>query len=180
VDVESVRKEFYKKTGTSLKNVKNGEPVGTGRTEIANELYLMLALITHRDYFPSARAQVSVDMLTDGKAKDLFIALEECYREEKLSMDSLLEKIEDKELQNLVIEKASSAEFDLNTEKIISDSVGKIRKKSLEKRLLEIRQHIKRFDKTEPWKIKDLLVEQMVLDKEIEKLKVSEDARARK
>ncbi len=180
IDVESVRKEFYKKTGLSLQRIKRSEPANPAAREIADELFLMLAITAHREYFPYARTLLSTEMLTDEKAKELYIALEECYREEKTSIESLLEKIEDKELCDLVIKKASSSEFDLNTEKIVQDGVSKIKRKTLEKRCEEIQLQIHKLYKTEPWKIDDLLVEKKVLDKEIEKLKVNDDARVRK
>jgi DNA primase len=180
IDAESVRKEYHKKPGSLSKMNRSEEPVGEEIKDITDELFLVLALAAHGEHYGQVRASITPDMFTDTRAKHIFIAIEECFREEKESLDSLLEKIDDKDICNLIVKKISSHEFAINTDKIIDDGMAILRRRNLEKRREEVLLNIRKSEKNEPWKVHDLLVEQMILDKEIEELRMNEDVRDRK
>jgi len=102
--------------------------------------------------------------------------LEECLREDKKSLESLLEKVDNEILKNLIIEKNSSGEFTLNVKKIIFDGIFRIKKRYVSKRRIEILNLLKKYEKNESWKMKDLLIEKKILDTEYEELKVIDNA----
>jgi len=168
VDKESISRDFYNKgkkqykTAQILKNSK----------QVTLEVYLMIAVIVNHEYFTIVRNNLQLEDFIEPDAKKIYIALEECFRDDIFSIDSIFQYIEDENLKNLILEKISSNEFIINKEKIIEDTVNKIKTRNLKLRRDEITIMIKKFDKNEPWKINELLVEKMVLDNEIEELKV--------
>ncbi len=147
--------------------------------DIDEDLFLMIAVTENLDYFKYVRNNLFVDDLESPYAKSLFIALEECFRNNENSLDSVLLRIEEEELRNLIIEKAFSEEFEINQEQIIKDCIKRIKGKSMEKKRLRIMEKLKSYerDNTHLEKIKELLSEKMYLDKEIEKLRVGSNDR---
>lgn len=171
IDIASIRKDYEKQQRLlPIKAEKKEKAV-----HITDELFFMLALTALRYYFSDVRNSISVNHLKDEWAKEIYIALEECFRDGDDSLNSLLEKIENDELRVLILEKNTSDEFTLNPEKIIADGIAGIKKRNLLEKREEISLLIKQYEKTEPWKMKDLLVEKMVLDKEYEELRMKED-----
>ena len=155
-------------TGQSLK----GSAEKTGK--YSGELFLMTAVALNREYFKTVRNILNQDDFDDNFARELFIALEECFRDEESSMESLLSRIENSALKNLIIEKASSDEFAMNTDKIIQDGIIVVKRKSLEKKRDEIVQMLRRSNNftDKKYNSRVLLEEKMYLDNELEKLRV--------
>jgi hypothetical protein len=135
----------------------------------------MLAAAANQDLFPLVRTGgVVFSDLDDERAKALFIALEEAYREEEEGFEALCERIEDPELRDLVIRKAASGEFDMNQERIIRDGVRRIRQRTLRKKIEHLSAEMRRADKEtlDPVRMRELLAEKMHLDSELERLKM--------
>ena len=108
------------------------------------ETRAMLAVIANVDYFSMMRSSLSVDDFEDVLARDMFIALEECYREGSMSYDNFLSKCTDERVQLIVSQSVTSGEFAINSEKTVEDCIWLIRKNSLERKrdrlLNQIRQ----------------------------------------
>ncbi len=160
--------------GQTTKDTNN--ELGLIRRKISIELFLTLAVSANREYFTFVRNYLSVDDFQDEKAKEIFIALEECYRRDEKTIEALLNRLENEELKRLVCEKASTDEFKMNSEQVVVDTVKRIRQKSLEKKRTRVDSLLKRT-RTEQnedsiVQVKELLEEKMYLDKEFEKLKV--------
>lgn len=98
------------------------------------ELRAMLAVTANPGYFPLIRSKVTSDDLEDEVARSLYIVLEECYRADQVSCDSLLARCDDDALKTLVTETITNGEFSENAEKVIEDSISLVRKNVLEKR----------------------------------------------
>ena len=108
------------------------------------ETRAMLAVIANVDYFPMMRANLSVDDFEDVLAKDMFIALEECYREGSMNYDSFLSKCTDERVHSLVTQAVTSGEYSLNSQQMVEDCIWLIKKNILERKrdrlLIQIRQ----------------------------------------
>ncbi len=138
------------------------------------ELFLMFAVSIFREFFPKVRSILSLDDIEDDTARKLYIALEECFRNEEESIDALMEKIDDEGLKELLLKKISSEEYTLNHEKLIRDSIMRIKQKSLEKKRDSIEKQLQEYEKNENGfvNIRELQMEKMFLDGELQKIKV--------
>ncbi len=173
VDKESISRDFYNK---DKKQSKIAQKVNNNK-QLSLEEYLLIAVIANHEYFTIVRNNLQLEDFKETNAKNLFIALEECFRNDIFSIDRIFEYIEDDNLKNLILEKISSNEFLLNKEKIIQDTVNKVKTRNLKLKREDITIMIKKYEKNESWKTNDLLVEKMILDKEIEELKVRNNDR---
>ena len=108
------------------------------------EMRAMLAVIANVDYFSMMRANLSVDDFEDALAKDMFIALEECYREGSMNYDTFLSKCTDERVHSIVTQAVTSGEYSLNSQQMVEDCIWLIKKNILERKrdrlLIQIRQ----------------------------------------
>lgn len=137
--------------------------------KLTSELFLMIAIAVHRNYFPRVRSLLTLEDLEDQAARSLYIALEECYRREDETSDGLFERIEDDRLRRTLLERIHSEEFNNNPEQLISDSLGRIKQMSLEKRRIHVEQLLKKAQ--DGMEIQNLLEEKIFLDEELERLR---------
>ncbi|MBN2735977.1 MAG: hypothetical protein JXR70_03285, partial [Spirochaetales bacterium] len=140
-----------------------------------DELSLMLALAVNAGLYEKHRNQLSPDLLEDPNAKELYFTLEECFREDNYSNDYFMGLIERHQLKELLIEKFSTGEYTINTDDFITKGIYKLKKREIMRRQDQISVLIKRFEKNDPEKTKDLMVEKMILDKELQKLRVGDN-----
>ena len=97
----------------------------------------MLAVVANIDYFSQMRNCLSVDDFEDALARDMFIALEECYREGSMNYDAFLSKCTDERVQKIVTKSVISGEFTSSPEtsqQTIEDCIWVIKKNSLERK----------------------------------------------
>ena len=136
------------------------------------ETRAMLAVIANVDYFSMMRSSLSVDDFEDVLARDMFIALEECYREGSMSYDNFLSKCTDERVQLIVSQSVTSGEFAINSEKTVEDCIWLIRKNSLERRRDRLLNQIRQCQGNtleEQQKLNLLLNEKMSIDLELRK-----------
>lgn len=167
--------EKLKRMEKPVRNRMDGQEKPKRNTVIPADYYLTLALLKKIDYFKRIRNVVSVDDLRDTRARVIFIALEELYRQESDSFDILLEKIADPEIQGDITVKLASGEFDFNTEEVIEQSVLKLREQNITRKRSSVEHTLKELNGNydDSTRIKELLEEKMFLDKELEKIRVS-------
>jgi DNA primase len=171
VSVESVRRDYE---GGMRRRVPRRE---NRKGTLSDDLYLMIAVSGNLEYFSVVRNDLSVDDLKDPRARDFYLAMEECFREERTDLDCLLAEIKEESLKKLLFGKLASDEFAINPEKIIRDTLFLIKRRSLFEKREVITSRLRKAEKEEPWRIKDLLEEKMLLDDQIEELKVMKDVR---
>ncbi len=148
------------------------EAAGAQKT-VSAELFLMLAIATRQELFPMVRrGGITIADFEDTRARELFVALEESFRAEETSFDALLERIEDKSLRQTLMGKVASGEFDMNQERMVAESVRRIKLRALSRRRDMLPAEIGRLEqeKTDPSRLKELLAEKMHLDDEFAKL----------
>ncbi len=158
------------------------KPVGqdtTVRPKMQNikrnaELRAVLAVAANTSFFPVMRSRLSSDDFEDPVARELFIVLEECYRADSTTYDSLLERCSDDSLRNLVAETVMKGEFAENAQKTIEDSILLIRRNLLEKRKIRLvtRMNLIRGTTTDDVRaVTEMMAEKQSIDEELAKLK---------
>jgi len=98
------------------------------------DLLLMAAVVLNAGRFEEVRSEIGPDDLDDFRARDLFIALEEGFRADDTSVESVLARVEDDAAARFVREASASGELSINPEKLVSDGVAVLRRRSIERR----------------------------------------------
>jgi DNA primase len=141
-----------------------------------DELSLLTLVMLNPSLYPVFRGKVRIDEVEDKAAKELFIAMEECYIREESGADALLSRIVSSSLRNYVAGKGISGEFSGNPEQLMHDGIKKISQKRLGRRLSEIAAELyglehKSADVGRENRLDELLVEKMHIDAELRRLK---------
>ncbi|ULQ61234.1 hypothetical protein K7I13_01210 [Brucepastera parasyntrophica] len=138
------------------------------------ELRAVLAVAANQSFFPLMRASLSSDDFETPVAKELFIALEECYRTDSVSYDNLLARCEGENLRKLITETVTNGEFAENTQKIIEDSILLIRRNNLEKKKNRLVARMNLFSGTtmdDMTSLREMMTEKQSIDEELTKMK---------
>ncbi|MDC7126025.1 MAG: DNA primase [Spirochaetales bacterium] len=145
------------------------------KEEITLELFLMIAVIVNREKFAYVRSKIDINDLEEKRAKEIFIALEECYRNEETGFDSILRKLSDENLISLLSSKITSEEYSTNSDELIVDSVKNLKRRNLLKKRAELERKLGSFMNAGNSDISnemELLSEKIFIDNEIEKLRL--------
>jgi DNA primase len=150
-------------------------PAARQSISLNDELFLLIAVLVNHELYPKLRSALVIDDFDDPAAKELFIALEEWFRNDMPGLEDLKARINDEALRNFVIQQGVSQAFFINPDKLMSDGIRKIRQKRLERRLTKIVTEL-RITKYEQGKggetaLEDLLAEKVHLDAELRLLK---------
>ena len=175
VDRDAVERDFQ--AGRTRASAYAGRPA---EQSISFDLYLMLATVANRNLFSFVRTVLNVEDFRDDRAREVFVALEECFRAGEQSTELLLERIETEDLRRLIVERVSSDEFALNGEAIIRDTSYRIKQRNLQERRKRIEARLRRGETADDAEEMELLHEQQYLDAELRKLRVLIDDRAAK
>jgi DNA primase len=97
--------------------------------------------------FQKFRSSLEADDFDDPNAKEIYVALEECFRYGEKGMDELLARISFPELKRILVERSVSGEFSINAEQFVNDGIRKIKRKDLEHRQEEIIIKLRSFKK---------------------------------
>jgi DNA primase len=151
--------------------------------QMNDELVLLAVILVNFHLYPIFRNAVSIKEIGDPAAKELIIAMEECYIHEESGIDDLLSRISSPALRNYVVEKGTAGEFSGTPrqqqdqlEQLIKDGVRKVKQKRLRLRLSEITSEIHRLEhdpspKEEGFRrdsrLEELIVEKMHIDAEL-------------
>ena len=175
---ESIEKPSGEKAGASI---QTGE-----------ELSLLVAVAL--DYvlsrsgalFSKLRSSLGINDVQDPNAKEIFIALEECFRHGEAGMDELLARVPSSELRKYIVKTSVSGEFSLNSGQFLDDGLMRIKRKDLERRQEEIIIKLRSIKNSIPkngiteessnseeygLEIRELLSEKMQIDNELYQLK---------
>jgi hypothetical protein len=133
----------------------------------------MLAVAVNFHMFKEVRSQINREDLEDEAARALYISLEESYRNEESSLDSILARLEDERVRKALMERNASGEFSENCEEIVSDSVNRVRERSLKMKRLEVQGEIRMLEMNggTDEEMRKLLEDKMFLDTELENLR---------
>jgi len=142
------------------------------------EFRLMLAVLFNGEYFGLVRAQLNIDDLSDSRAREIWIALEEVFRKTSIiDFDTVLGGIESKELREHILRRHFENEFSENAEDFIRQGIFRMRYRATEQRRTYVEQTLKRLfhqEQQDPKALKELLEEKIILDQTLENLKENE------
>ncbi len=172
VDFESVRHDFRSVARRADRPLRAAPPADDAPAADSPELYLMMASAANRELFPMVRGRLAPEDLEDPRARELFIALEECLRGGETSMETLLGRIEDAPLRSRLLARIAAGEFSLYPETIVQDGIQRIRRRNLERRRDQLTAQLARSAPADPVSLKELLSEKMYLDEELQNLRV--------
>ncbi|MDR2393498.1 MAG: DNA primase [Treponema sp.] len=154
---------YVSRRGKEEENPQTGESI-----RMNDELYLLIAVSVHYRLYPKLRTSLLIKEIEDPWAKELFIALEECFIYDESGMDAFLSRISREDLRNFVVKQAASREFSSNPEQLVSDGIKRVKQRRLEKRLHEIVMELRMAERGTA---EELLDEKRHKDAELRRMK---------
>ncbi|KGE73927.1 DNA primase [Spirochaeta lutea] len=144
-------------------------------SKLTGDLFLMIAVVLNFQYFQKVRREVHQEDLRDPWAMELYIVLEESFRANELTQESILARIEDEDLISFLLEKQALEEFLVNPEALILDGIRQVKIDKLLRQRREIEMQLKKvfMSTDEQKKLHELLTEKIYIDQALNKLKVT-------
>ena len=142
------------------------------KVRINEELSLIVNVAVNMELYEQFRAAVEIKEIDDEAAKELFVALEECYKRDECGIDALLARINDETLRQFVAKRGTTGEFKTDPRKFMEDGIKNIRIKCLKKRITEIESQMRESERNSgsSVNIDELLAEKISIDSQIRKL----------
>ncbi|MDR2542751.1 MAG: DNA primase [Treponema sp.] len=140
-----------------------------------DELGLLTIVAVNMELYTDFRAALEIKEIDNRAAKEIFIALEECFVQDKNGIDSLLSMIKDDNLRNYVAEQGTSDEYKGSfARQLMEDGIKRIKIKKLKKRLSDINSEMREIERRheDTGLIDELLEEKQIIDHQIYKLNV--------
>jgi len=171
--------ERWRHTGADAQKPNPEEAVHTDTTiRMNDELFLLTVVSINTHLYPEFRAAIEMREIEDRTAKELFVALEECFRNEESGSDALMSHIASPVLRNFIIERGISPEFRGDSKrdprKLMEDGIRRIKEKKLRRRLSEIGAELRLRERNAGGEagddFQDLILEKMHIDAEIRTL----------
>jgi len=169
-DYRSVYNDYYKRRGGAGQDF-NSVQTTVQENKISAELFLLLAVLANGKYFELVRNELTANDFYDGRARDLFVTMEEAFRNGVFSEDVILSHLENEKLKEIISQKLSSDEYRLNPELIIRDSIRNIKVNNLMLQRSKVERMIRRAVSEQNSVPEDLIADKCYYDGEIEKLK---------
>lgn len=172
LDMAAVKKDFSNRPAAESRIRGDGD-AGPVQIRLNAELRSVLAVVANLDTYELMRSCLSPEDFEDPAARELFIILEECYREESIQHGSVLAKCSDEQLKSLVARVIVSGEYADNRDRVVEDSIRRIRRNSLERKrgrlLNKIRQlSVSAASHEEQRLLEELVSEKMSIDFELD------------
>ncbi|MGP1593776.1 MAG: DNA primase [Treponema sp.] len=165
----------YSRKKEPLTYVQKSPSKNRGVIKMTAELRIVLAAVANPHLFKKMRSCLTSDDFEDSYAKDLFIVLEECYRADANTYDSLLNHCSSDILRHTVSSAIITGEFSENAEQLIDDGIYYIKQSALQRqkdiilRKLQTLHGSHSIDEIE--QIRVLLGEKLHIDKMLAELK---------
>jgi DNA primase len=139
-----------------------------------DELFLLISVFVNHDLYPKLRSEVLLEEVKDPDARELFIALEEWYRNDAPGIDDLFNRIENADLKRFIMEQAGSDAFKVNPGLAVADGIKRIKQKGLEARRKDIVKEL-RMDRENASRLDELLLEKVHIDAELHRIKEAKE-----
>jgi len=179
-DRNAVQKDYinWKKEGYSSRFLNNEKQSGFIERPVRrnNELVLLAAVAVNMELYSEFRKAIEINEIHDSFAKELFIALEECFQNGQTGMDAFLSRIKNESLKDFILTNGDSPEFKgskaVDPYKLMEDGIKEVKRNRLRKRLTEISAEIRQIERAnnndpENIDIDDLLEEKKMIDIQI-------------
>lgn len=154
---------------------------GTPPLRPSPDLGFLAAAALHPGQFAVVRSRMEATDLEDEASRELFLALEECFRNDESALDDLLGRIGNPGLRTFLMERAASGEYSIQIDRLVRDGILNVRERSLERRRARLVTQIGNHDterETDSVSVNDLLYEKMFIDQELEKIKEERNERS--
>ena len=178
--------ERWKRSGGGRRDLpektKPEEVPGTGSIHMNDELFLLTVVSANTNLYPEFRASIEMRDIEDPVAKELFVALEECFINEESGTDALLSRINSERVRRFLIERGMSPEFNdakRDPARLMEDGISRVKGKRFRRRLSEIGAELRQMERNsgtetggdaDKMSVDDLIAEKMYIDAEIRKL----------
>jgi DNA primase len=181
-DREAVQKDYLarQKSGNKRSDGPSAANGSVQNVRMNEELFLLTVAAVNPELYPELRRSLEIREIHDPIAKELFVALEECFTNDESGMDALLARIGSAELQNFIAQRGTSPEFKADKTagrdpvRLLNDGINRIKEKRLRTRLAEIVAELRREERNPGNSaaeiFDDLLAEKMRIDAEIRNL----------
>jgi DNA primase len=153
-----------------------GADEGSKPLQMNDELGLLTLIMVNSGLYPLFRRAIEIEEIEDAAARELFIAMEECFVREESGADAVLSRISSIPLRNFVVSKGISREFSGNPEQLMKDGIKRLNQKKLRRRLSEIAAELHGLEhnasvRGREDRLNELLAEKMGVDAELRRLK---------
>ena len=176
---EAVQKDFL--SAQKRANKKPHEAQGSVQNVRMNEeLFLLTVAAVNPDLYPELRRSLEIREIDDPAAKELFVALEECFTNDEIGADALLARIGSEELKKFIVQRGASPEFKADKTtgrdpaRLLNDGINRIKEKRLRIRLDEILAELRKEERNpgliSAEALDGLLEEKMRIDAQVRKL----------
>ena len=172
---EAVRRDFNNREKVRerlAQRQQNADVIKNQDIKLDAEIRAILAVITDTNQYELMRRELTETDFENQLARNLFIILEECYREGDVSFSTILNHCEDEKIQQLITKSVASGEFSQNTSQMVSDSIALIKRNSLEKRRDSLMNRIRMLNPAtseDMVTLNELLAEKMDIDTKLNK-----------
>jgi len=176
VDPESVRTDFAKFLSADQKYPRrvNTETVKAVAFVPGSDAALIAAIAANPHLYAKARTYLGPADFEDESLKDAVIVMEECYRQEDLSVAAVASRLADDGLRSYILEGAAAGTYAVNPERFIDDGLYRVRERAMERLKKKIVARIREYDAArdgDELSLNDLLYEKMYLDGELTRIK---------
>ena len=169
---EAVKRDFRNRN-QARERLNSRQPLQSNQhkeLKIDAELRSILVIIANLDKYKAVRTELLEYEFENLSASQLFNILEECFKNESLSLTSILNHCNEPELTNLITKVISLGEFKENNEDAIQDSIQMLKRKNLERKRDDIMSRIRKFNVNtshDQRELEKLLEEKMELDRKL-------------
>ncbi|MCL2879792.1 MAG: DNA primase [Treponema sp.] len=179
-DRDAIQKDYDRGKKSGNKMAAAGPAGGTDKIRMNEELFLLILVAVHPVLYPQLRRSLEIREIEDPSAKEIFVALEECFINDETGIDALLSRIGSPELHDFIVRRGISAEFNADNgtgfdpARIFDDGLTRIKMKRMKTRSDGISAELKRAER-DPGKfsqdvLDELLEEKMQIDAQLRRL----------
>jgi DNA primase len=158
----------YSRRHTGEKDFREEVPQNEKPVRMNDELFLLTLVSVNFHLYPQFRGALEIKEIEDPAAKELFIALEECFVHEETGIEALLSRINSEALRKFILEKGVSGEFSGGPEELLTDGIRVLKKRRLQRRRSALVSEMR--SPGDEARLEDLLSEKMDLDAQIREL----------
>jgi DNA primase len=166
----------YNRRFTGKKASLSSGGADEGPLQMNDELGLLTLVLVNFGLYPEFRRIVGIEEIEDAAARELFIAMEECYVRDESGADAVLSRISSVPLRNYAASKGVSKEFSGNPGQLMRDGIKKINQKKLRRRLSDIAAELHGLEHNPAAlgrqdRLDELLAQKIHIDTELRRLK---------
>lgn len=172
--LEAVKSDFNHREEARARvenKIRQPEKKGIRDIKLNAELRAVLAVTTHLNYLKNMHDELTSDDFEDPVAKEIFTVLEECYSQNDVSFNSILNRCKRDEIQRMILRVNESNEFSENTLQAVQDSISKIKRNRLERQRENLMNKIRQFNpitSDDQKQLQAFITEKMNLDKKLQ------------